>query len=390
MASPSQSGRASPVTTTAGLLSPTDTRRQEVQARQPTRGKLQKQPPSQSPSPSRDVPVQEPTTQQPQEEPREFVAELQGSEAAVEMAAAEPEHAAAEDQTHLHTELALQDKQQKDNALSPLTNTLKRDDSKPQKPTKAKKSKERMLLDDFDAPADDEGPNPFKEQEERAAAAAEGNGSSESLSESPVEISHSTFMHGTEIIHVPVPGADDGLPSDDEDDEEEEPESLTSSPSIIEHPSEPVSDVSDNQQDDDPTPTAPRSPAVDEEQQAATEVQKASTTPPPNRGLSTDSVNTASTTTTTSSSAPTNSSPITTPASRQPWSDNSLRAWLEDGSEVRDMMVIIHDTSDVTPAKEDHPLMRGLFVEERKGVSDMMGQLDGLLAGLMERRGVVV
>jgi hypothetical protein len=376
--SPSQSGRASPITDASGLLSPTDTRRQEVQSRQPSRGRLQKQPPSQSPSPSHELQVQAPTVQQPQEQPREFVAELQGDEAAVEMAAAEPEYAAAHDQPHLHTELALQDKQQKDGGLSPITNLLKRDDSKTQKPTKAKKAKARIQLDDFDSPADDEGPNPFKEQEARAAAVAEGNGSAESLSDSPVEISHSTFMHGTEIIHIPTPGPDDQPGSDEED---EEPESLTSSPSIIEHPFELPSDSSDIQQDDDATPTAPRSPAINEQQPA--ESQKPSSSPP-DRGLSSDSVNTS---TTNSSSA--HLSPISS-ASQQPWSDSSLRAWLEDGSEVRDMMVMIYDTSDVVPASKDHPFMRGLFVEERKGVQDMMGRLDGLLGNLMERRGVAL
>lgn len=392
----SPTGRGSPIVDpAANTLSSTDTRRQEVQTRQPTRGKLQKPQPTQSggSSPSREVPPQETqqeaTVEQPQQQPREFVAELQGSEAAHEMASAEPDQAATADQPHLHTELALQDKQQKDGPLSPITNMLKRDDSKTQKPVKAKKSKERMELDDFDSPDGDEGPNPFKEQEERAAAAAAESGESESFSDSPVEITQSAFMHGTDSIHIPTPGFEDLR----DDSDEEEPESLTTSPSIIEHPDatepqETSTSTTDSPQDDDPTPTGPRSPEV-VEQTTTTASASDSTKPPaqPERGLSTDSTNSA---TTASSSAPTQPSPTISSASQQTWSDASLRAWLEDGSEVKDMMVMIYDKSGVVPVGEDHPLMQGLFTEQRKGVQDMMGRLDGLLGGYLERRGIVV
>ncbi|KAK5167772.1 protein phosphatase regulator [Saxophila tyrrhenica] len=347
--SPVQSGRVSPEKDNAGSLAPSDIRRQEVQTRQPTRGKLQKAPPhSQTSIPAREAPPQEPPQQQAPEEPKEMVAELQGSEVAYEMGAAEPEQAATDDQPHLHTELALQDKQTKEGALSPLTNVLGPDTSKSQKPVKAKKVKQRMELDDFDTPTDDEGPNPFKEQDKRATGTQE-----DGLSESPVEITHSTFMHGTESIHIPMPGANDprDLPDDEDDKEvevedEEEPDSLTSSPSIVSAPN--------NQPKDAPT-----------------------TTLAPTRGLSTDSL----------PSATSSADPIS-PASQQPWSDASLRAWLEDGSEVRDMLVLIYDTSGVTAVGREHPVMKGLFERERKGVEGMLGELDGLLAGFLGRRGI--
>ncbi len=404
-ASPSQSGRGSPITDAPGLLSPTDTRRQEVQTRQPTRGKLQKQPPSQNPSPSREAPIQEaPIQEQPHlqvpgpEPPREGVAELQGSEAAVEVATADPVQAAIVDQPHLHTELALQDKQQKEGPLSPLTNMLKRDDSKAQKPVKAKKVKERMELDDFDSPTDDEGPNPFKEQEERALGPSEEASENEGLSDSPVEITHSAFMHGTDSIHIPLPGPDDqrGVEEDDEV-EEDEPDSLTSSPSIIEHdehdeqPTPEESHIPEEEShtssdvDPDPTPTAPRSPEATDPQPA---IATKSSSSPLNRGLSTDS------STPSTSSAPSDDphlSPVSSVSvSQQPWSDASLRSWLEDGSEVKDMMVMIYDKSGVVPVSEDHPLMAGLFTEQRKGVQSMMGELDGLLGSYLSRKGIAL
>jgi hypothetical protein len=33
--------------------------------------------------------------------------------------------------------------------------------------------------------------------------------------------------------------------------------------------------------------------------------------------------------------------------------------------------------------------MRGLYAAERKGIEGMMGELDGLLGGLLQRKGVV-
>ncbi|KAK1032197.1 protein phosphatase regulator, partial [Friedmanniomyces endolithicus] len=73
------------------------------------------------------------------------------------------------------------------------------------------------------------------------------------------------------------------------------------------------------------------------------------------------------------------------------WSDSSLRAWLDDGTELRDMLTMIHaKPEDVEPATADHPMMAGLYVEQRKGVEKMMGELDGLLSGYLERKGIAL
>ena len=388
-ASPAPSGRNSPSVASSGVASPTETRRPEVQPRQPARGKLQKAPPSNTSSPVREPQQSQPQHQQQtqattQEQQNANVAELEGSEAAHEMAASEPEPAAAAVGTRsIDTQAAqsYQDPAPKESPLSPLTNILKRDDSKPQKPAKAKRSKKRVMLDDFDSPADEEGPNPFKEQEERQqrgfGTKDDDDDEGERLSDSPVEITHTSFMHGTESVHIPTPGFDDQGEDEDEDEEDEEPESLTSSPSIIEHPAEPVEEGEAQQEDNDSTPTAPRSPQPNG-------IPHATEKPavPPNRGLSTDS------TTTTVSSA-SHLWPAT-PSSQQSWSDSSLRAWLEDGSDVKDMMVMIHDKSGVVPVGANHPLMAGLFTEQKKGVQDMMGRLDGLLGSYLERKGIAL
>ncbi|KAK4505178.1 hypothetical protein PRZ48_003141 [Zasmidium cellare] len=308
--------------------------------------------------------------QAPAEEVREtsndsnngFVAELEGSAVAYEMAASHDEPEGQDDPQHrINVEAAQQEKSRGiGNPLSPITSTvtntvsniLKTSDGH-DKPKKAKRSKQRVELDDFDSPQDEQGKNPFADQTD------DSEESGDRLSESPVEIHNPAFMHGTDSIHIPMMGPEDHT-------EDDEPGSLTSSPSIIEHPAEPLED--DAGEDNDPTPTA-RSP------QPVVQPQKLTKTP--TRGLSTDS-NTSS-----------RLSPRPSPTvSSQAWSDDSLRAWLEDGSEVRDMLVMIHDKSGVTPARPDHPLMEGLFVEQKKGVTQMMGELDGLLGSYLQRKGM--
>jgi len=303
-------------------------------------------------------------------------AELQGAEVAHEMA--QP--------PMLDTALGPPEKAKDPSPLSPITNLLKRDDTgKTAKPTKAKRAKDRVMLDDFDSPTDEEAP--FDEQVQREASLDEGD-TGDRLSESPVEVSPDTFMHGTEIVHIPTPSPYDqpGVDANAEEDNtegDEDPESMTTSPSIIEHPSEPTEESeadtrTPGQDSDDSTPRGPRSPGA-----IATEPTKPSTPPPPmNRGISTDSFNT-----------PSWASKRTTPSSSQTesvqsWDDNSLRTWLDDGSEIKDMMIMIHDTSDAMPVGEDHPMMAGLFTEQKKGVQGMMDELDGLLGSFLTRKGI--
>ncbi|KAF7189194.1 Tip elongation aberrant protein Tea4, partial [Pseudocercospora fuligena] len=292
-----------------------------------------------------------------------FVAELEGSAVAHEMATPDQEDSEAQRKIEAQMAQQAQQTQQEKGGLSAITNMLKPAD-KESKPKKAKRSKERVPMDDFDSPPAEAKDDPMDESE-----SSQERG--ERLSESPVEISTNTFMHGTESIHIPMPGA---LP-DETDEDDEEPESLTSSPSIIEHPAEPIEEEGELVEDNDPTPTARSPQPFSQEQSKPVSVQ-------PKRGLSTDS-------STTSSSSSARPSPRPSPTvSQQAWSDDSLKAWLEDGSEVRDMLVMIHDKSGVKPAPADHPLMSDLFVEQRKGVQNMMGQLDGLLGSYLKRKGV--
>ncbi|KAK0943308.1 protein phosphatase regulator [Friedmanniomyces endolithicus] len=346
----------------------------------PSRGKLQKQPPSQTSSPVRETAKQRGA----------FVAELQGSEVAHEMASGQ--EAKFTDVSRRPEEEIGQQQQQREGAgaLSTIKDMLSPNTSADGKPQKVKRTNQRMELDDFDS-ADEEGhsPNPFVEQEELRQR--DGGGAKERLSESPVEITPGTFMnmHGTEIVHIPTPGGD-------EEEEEDPMESLTSSPAIVEHPVEHEhgrGDMHDEEEDDDdatPTALASRSP------QPAPITSTTETTPHkptvlPTRELSGDH---SSTTTADSSQllSPTSHYPSTTPNINQlAWSDSSLRAWLDDGTELRDMLTMIHaKPGDVEPVGPEHPMMAGLYVEQRKGVEKMMGELDGLLSGYLERKGIAL
>jgi hypothetical protein len=122
-------------------------------------------------------------------------------------------------------------------------------------------------------------------------------------------------------------------------------------------------------------------------------------------------------TTATLSTLTTNTAP--SPGANFVWSDASLRAYFDDplpshagassstsgspqvgivttgGSysggcaahDVRDLLVLTRDTSGVVPVGPDHPLMKGLFSEERGRMKEANDMLDSLLGGYLERRG---
>ncbi|CRG83103.1 Tip elongation aberrant protein Tea4 [Talaromyces islandicus] len=68
------------------------------------------------------------------------------------------------------------------------------------------------------------------------------------------------------------------------------------------------------------------------------------------------------------------------------WSDAGLRSYLEDGSDIKDLLIIVHDNSNVQPAGPDHPITGSLFKHESKRLKEMTGQLDDLLSGWVSRK----
>lgn len=68
------------------------------------------------------------------------------------------------------------------------------------------------------------------------------------------------------------------------------------------------------------------------------------------------------------------------------WSDANLRAYLEDDSDIRDLLVVVHDKSDVKPADPNHPLVKNLFKEENRKLGEISTQLDDLLGDWLIRK----
>jgi len=61
------------------------------------------------------------------------------------------------------------------------------------------------------------------------------------------------------------------------------------------------------------------------------------------------------------------------------WSDASLRSYMDNDQDIRDLLVIVHDKTNVQPVGPDHPLINGLFSNEKTKLADMQAQLDSLL-----------
>ncbi|OJJ79046.1 SH3 domain-containing protein [Aspergillus glaucus CBS 516.65] len=95
--------------------------------------------------------------------------------------------------------------------------------------------------------------------------------------------------------------------------------------------------------------------------------------PPSSPGADTNGPNTDDTRSATSPQTPT-------------WSDASLRSYLDDDNDIRDLFIIVHDKSNVPPAGPDHPITGSLFKEESKRLREMTGRLDGMLAEWVGRK----
>ena len=79
--------------------------------------------------------------------------------------------------------------------------------------------------------------------------------------------------------------------------------------------------------------------------------------------------------------------PASTAQSSTPtWSDASLRAYMDDDSEIRDLLVVVHDKSNVKPARRDHPIVKKMYREENRKLGEISDRLDGLLGDYLARK----
>lgn len=79
--------------------------------------------------------------------------------------------------------------------------------------------------------------------------------------------------------------------------------------------------------------------------------------------------------------------PASTAQSSTPtWSDASLRAYLEDDSDIRDLLVVVHDKSQIKPVGRDHLVVKNLFKEENRKLGEISNRLDRLLGDYLVRK----
>ena len=215
-------------------------------------------------------------------------------------------------------------------------------------PIYAKRAKNRFAIDDSDSEADSTPtqepsrapPAPPVErdisppEEEPAAKSTSGR-----LSESPIEVSPVEKSLGSaHQQHEFSPGSP-GLMVDTSSTSEPpvesvESESRSSSPSMID-----AETPNDNDQSTNPTTISPHA------------------------------------------DVPTPSTARSTPT----WSDASLRAYMDNDDDIRDLLVIVHDKSNVVPAP-DHPFTGNLFSNEKSRLAEMQSSLDSLLNGFLSRK----
>ena len=239
-------------------------------------------------------------------------------------------------------------------------------DSAP-KPEKVRKAKERVALDDFDSSAEEDD-DPFADPE--AQQKARGQTDSEPvgrLSESPVHVSAADAQ----------PGAKEAALNREMETDAHQPPGLTGDSSSADTSSRISTPDLDAASPDTIVP-AKLAVAAPPRSNPSPSPNHLSPNPPPSRNTPAPlNVNTTHPVSPTHAS----SDSTTLPA----WSDASLRSYLDDGSEIRDLLLMINDTTGVVPVTRDHPLMNGLWVEETKAAMSLSSELDRLLAGLMEK-----
>jgi hypothetical protein len=249
------------------------------------------------------------------------------------------------------------------NSRNPFSGMVKPQQEGDVKREKVTKAKQRVQLDDFDS---DESSDPFADPDAQDKQGEPENVESTGrLSESPVHVSAAD----AQPLHK-------GAIADREKESESHHAPGLSTDSSSQETSSPISTPTP---DDSPMKTIPENNALStfrsDYTSSPTHHASEPAGPPPSRPAPNPTKDREP-------SPPVSSESTMLPA----WSDASLRAYLDDGSEIRDMLVVINDTTGVVPVSRDHPLMKNYLAEETKTMQGLSGELDRLLNGLMEKR----
>lgn len=246
----------------------------------------------------------------------------------------------ARDEEHMQSESP---KDARRGMFSPIKDVLKSSPAEP-KPEKVRKAKHRMHMDDFDSSSEGEDAEHFSERP-----------SYEEQPDSHLSIAQDAQHENHEPQAPTIP--------DVEPRQDTARERLSESPVEVLPPQEhyrspqPPPLMVDTSSQEDPS-TSPVSPLSSPELIEA-----------PNENTAREET------------------PASTAQSSTPtWSDASLRAYLEDDSDIRDLLVVVHDKSQIRPVGRDHPVVKNLFKEENKKLGEISNRLDGLLGDYLARK----
>ena len=355
---------------------------QQTPSRQLSKGKLQKSPPtSSSPSSKVKSPIEE---AQSSLGPSNLDDKRSSPPSTMRLVQSEPDQVQRDDlvaNPQLSEESQNNDQhldaapsKERGGKLSPITNLIRPSEPRPEK---VKKAKQRVELDDFDSSPDEAvTANPFDDSNESSAERTSSE-NSESLNESERSAEASKEMSPIDSIDPrrPPPLVTE-IPS-----EEDQSQASPAATRLNEEQSQPISTSSST-----PTITSP----VPGPRPSAPSDQEATSRRSPHQYPSSNAAARSSPSSRNTDTPPTPSSQHTSPgASNGPvWSDSALYAYMNGENDIRDMLLLVRDKTNVVPVSTDHPLMKDLFVDERKSLKDMDRQLDGLLGQWMERKGM--
>lgn len=420
---------------------------QQTPQRTASRGKLQKENPRADTSPFPVQPVSNEQTGQPKQpspQPEQAAGITQQSSMRMvqpseeDLRAQQPPSLRVKTQQPEQTEESQQSEQHQSRGsgslMSGFIDTLRSPDDGQPRREKVKKAKQRVALDDFDSSPDEEraadpfgDSNEYRSESQQRQAAAE---SRDRLSESPVQVSP---VGQTQSLDTEDSSQPPGLVGDTSS-QEDQGSSLASSPEF--------EDVgTDFKQPDAVTqnstrPFSPGNPAAPaplaiKKQPSVTSISSGHyVPPPPTRAAPTPGmersaspqvrqVSGARSVTPTSglakqaslaalnqqrlpSSSPTSTSDSsatpTAPSTVQPktppiqtkvepqWSDAALRAYMDDTSHVRNLLLLVHDTSGVVPLGPEDPKVQAWYPDERRQLKNLERNLDGLLQGWVDKK----
>ncbi|KAK0736872.1 hypothetical protein B0T21DRAFT_347303 [Apiosordaria backusii] len=220
------------------------------------------------------------------------------------------------------------------------------------RPQKATKARTRMGLDDFDSD-DDLDPEPVQSPPSQDARRQQPQQQQRSA---PSNTNHNPFNSQPQAQPASMGGqtVKNGPTGSSPQHKERLSESpVQVSPVTSSNPPPLMVDTS-SQEEDRSSPVSTPSPEMIEHEDADTSVNKDTITP--------------------------------STSSRSSWNDTNLRAFFDSGSDIRDLLVVVYDKSNIDPVSSDHPVASSLFREQNAKLAEITTQLDNMLGDWLARK----